>query len=263
MTGHATQKVAEQAVSGRKVLSLRAGACAHVQPRPRIVIEVTEQVAYVTPDPTSDDADAFMAKLASLPDSERELHLYRQGHKYGVYVGDFDDEVADRANANDEDPEHAYARYMDDLEDVEYSRDDGHGTVAPDFFKHSLATDYASAGELADLQANVGHDEDVVYIQGVYGKRLNALKSLALAVHANLDRKTRGRDKSLPKANDEAVAAGIDLAVRDVCHQRALKQPADIAKQVKVRYQVLLAIKSDALKQIQRLGIADALRETT
>ena len=92
-------------------------------------------------------------------------------------------------------------------------------------------------------------------------RRRKALTDIALAVYANLERKTRGDDKGMPKASAEAIAAGIDLAVRDVCNQRILKQPADIAKQAKVRYQTLLAIKSEALRQIQRLGIADVLRE--
>lgn len=244
--------------SGRKVLSL-SGARIDAGARPRHVVQVTQQAAYIAPGPTAEELEDLYARLAGMSLKQRGDYLRAVGHRYGVYD---DDLVAERAAAENENAERAHVRYLEDLTDAEDCRPYDDGTVAPDFFRHSLATDFACGRELADLRENVGYDDAEGDSAADQTKRREALTHLALAVHANLERKTRGKDKGATKASDEAVAAGIDLAVREVCRQRSLQQASDIAKQAKVRYQTLLAIKDEALGQIQRLGITDALLET-
>jgi hypothetical protein len=259
-------EVAGHAIGYREVLTLKAGARAIVPPRPKTVIQVSQPAtAYVAPAPSESELGALMSKLTSLSGSERERFWYQNAHKAGVFDETFDDEVAERVYvATKENPFASYERYLAEFDArvAESGHEDSHDrTTDPDFYKHGLATDFAEAGELEELIESV-HDYEVQGGSSVDStKRREALERVAIAVHANVERKTCGRDKGLPKANPEAIAAAIDLAVRDICHQRLLKRPADIAKQAKVRYQALLAIKAEALKQIQRLGVTDVLRE--
>jgi len=232
----------------RKVLSL-SGARIDAHPRTKKVVQVMQQTAYIAPDPTAEELDELYATLSTMTLRQREMHLRAVGLRYGLVASE-DDEVAadERADAIDIDSQ--------DDEDG-----DDNGTV----YKHVLATDYYAAGELDDLCANVAHDDGQSEGGGEFetAKYREALSELAVAVHTALPKSTRKWKGEAPggtKANDQAVAAGINLAVRHVQQKRTLKTAADIASDAKVRYQTLLEIKDEALEQIQRLGIAGVLR---
>lgn len=208
-------------------LTLTSPRKATSKPRATIELPASPQ-AYVMPD----EPEPTKAELDQMSDDQYRSYVYR---KEGIY------------------PPDKYPLPGSEWDTDEFTvgaqsyNDDGDNKD----FDSGPIDDRVTAMYLQDWRRNVSHDPSEGYGVEVTSDR-DALMQLMIAVTTELNRRRKP-----PKA--KATATGIGLAISMIRHEKGVKHPRDLAKEIGVRAQTLHQIKNLALQQIQRLNLLSAL----